>query len=137
MAWRAYSINVSSLSLSLVVLEVSRDRRMESRPHAYVMCCPSIGELWREGKFWLALLPTVAAVQVLREMRKLDREWIGWSYLSMAPDIFLPSAFSLPSSSLALLHSIVALIFAIEFFFFFLDEYILFKFETRYSLDRF
>lgn len=101
---------------SLVVLEVARGRRVESRPHAYVMCCPSIGELWREGKFRLSLLPAVAAVQVLREMRKLDREWIGWSYLSMAPDIFLPSAFS-PPFSLTLLHSIVTLIF-VSFFFF-------------------
>lgn len=66
------------------------------------MCCLSIGEVWREESFgspsFLAFsiaLPTVAAVEVLREMRKLDREWIGWSYLSMAPDIFLASSFSL------------------------------------------
>lgn len=91
---------------------------MESQPHAYVMCCPSIGELWREGKFCLSLLPTVAAVQVLREMRKLDREWIGWSYLSMAPDIFLPSAFS-PPPFLTLLRSIVTLIFLFFFLSFF------------------
>lgn len=81
---------------------------MKSRrswPRAYVMCRPSIGEVWREESFGspssLAssiALPTVAAVEVLREMWKLDREWIGWSYLSMARDISLapPSSLSHP-----------------------------------------
>lgn len=53
-------------------------------------------------KFWLALFPGLlhcasygcSPAEVLREMRKLDREWIGWSYLSMAPDIFLLSSIS-------------------------------------------
>lgn len=38
------------------------------------MCCLSIRERWRAESF--------ATRKVLREMRKLDREWIGKSYLS-------------------------------------------------------
>lgn len=41
---------------------------------------------------------TAAAVEVLREMRKLDREWIGWSYLSIARDISI-APFCLPPSA--------------------------------------
>lgn len=70
----------------------------KSRHCAYVMCCPSIGELWRKESFGphplfstlpaaAALRPPHGAVEVLREMRKLDREWIGRSYLSIARDI--------------------------------------------------
>lgn len=57
------------------------------------MCCPSIGEVCREESFGsLSLPPSQAAVvEVLREMRKLDREWIGWSYLSIARDISIAS----------------------------------------------
>lgn len=82
-----------------------------SRHRACVMCCPSIGEVRREESFGtpsfppaLAApfrIPTAVAVEVSREMRKLDREWIGWSYLSMARDISItpflgPTPFSFP-----------------------------------------